>query len=115
MQKELTPQIAAMYLGCEVETAAGYGNIYSVSADFARVNFGWQKPMEYLGFDEIKLVLRPLSDMTEEENTHVQAIVDRMGAVHDAANMAEITAYLTSKHFDLFGLIESGLAVEKTN
>jgi len=30
-------------------------------------------------------------------------------------NQHEITRYLLSKHFDLFGLIESGLAIDKTN
>jgi hypothetical protein len=62
----------------------------------------------------IKPILRPFSDMTEEENEYVQSIVNRAGLGYSAKYAAEITAYLASRHFDLFGWIEQGLAIAAT-
>lgn len=64
-----------------------------------------------------KLVLRKLSDMTEEE----RAQKDRLKNMEDnytsawepLMNRAESIKYLLSKHFDLFGLIPAGLAIDK--
>lgn len=74
------------------------------------------------------LLLRPLSDMTEEEQTEVGEIErdvmdDFRGQyipkeqeewTHNAFPEAAKTFYLLSKGFDLFGLIDSGLAIDKT-
>ncbi len=62
--------------------------------------------------DGDKPILRPLSDMTEDESEFV-ADAAWQGKPTIYMN-AEITAYLLSKHFDLFGLIEAGLAIDKT-
>jgi len=64
-------------------------------------------------------VLRPLSDMTLQEtkelvgiqemflsNVHIQDRMQRMAAAE--------TAYLLSRGFDLFGLIDAELAIDKT-
>lgn len=73
--------------------------------------------------DEIRLVLRPLSSMTEEEKSHIE---DIHGSVFGGAFKghgkgfamlaleAESTRYLLSKGFDLFKLIEAGLAIDAT-
>jgi hypothetical protein len=68
---------------------------------------------ETLKISEVKLILRPLSSMTEEERRELvmQSVLpceDR-----DVLEDALRTKYLLSKSFDLFGLIESNLAVEK--
>ena len=77
---------------------------------------------------KFKLLLRPLSDMTEEEEDYIN---DEFSFGHALSNLGkslkegnlyqmrvtetfEITRYLLSKSFDLFGLIESGLALDKT-
>jgi hypothetical protein len=69
------------------------------------------------------LILRPLSDMTDEE-------MDEVWYSHEPKNVlvmdyknnsmsrkvalcSERTRYLLSKGFDLFGLIDSGLAIDK--
>lgn len=57
---------------------------------------------------EVRLLLRPLSDMTrKEELTHM-----------DNSKWGPYTAiefkWLLSEGFDLFGLIEAGLAIDKT-
>jgi hypothetical protein len=67
----------------------------------------------------IKLVLRPLSDMTEEEKKEYEAtrVFVRATPVHQVGNMQWTPAtfhYLLSKHFDLFGLIDSGQAISKS-
>lgn len=65
----------------------------------------------------LKPILRPLSDMTEEEQQemlrlHRFAESKLLPWFHDT--YFECIHYLLSKHFDLFGLIESGLAIDKT-
>jgi hypothetical protein len=52
--------------------------------------------------------------MTEDDEQKVQYMVDKMGIGYDAKIGAQINRYLLSRHFDLFGWIESGLAIDKT-
>lgn len=74
-----------------------------------------------------KPILRPLSDMSEEEENDIA--VDMFGDWHKHVTNAiksgkkyvfdyrvypDLFLYLLSKHFDLFGLIESGEAIDKT-
>lgn len=66
--------------------------------------------------DDIKIFLRPLSDMTDEEK-ETEIIANPWHTTHrqkQAYREAERTLYLLSKHFDLFGLIDAGLAIDKT-
>ena len=53
----------------------------------------------------LKLPLRPLSlnEMTEEEKKQIKL-----------KEGFDLTRYLLSKHFDIFNLIEAGLAIDKT-
>lgn len=89
------------------------------------------------GLYEVKPILRQLSDMTLDEAAFCAkemfcdeaeapderltdmakiAIRDNFGGPHLASWRIGflITRYLMSKHFDLFGWIESGLAIDKT-
>jgi hypothetical protein len=59
----------------------------------------------------IKPILRPLSDMTGEEKSQSGIIYKGSGVLE---THFESMRYLLSKHFDLFGLIEAGLAIDKT-
>ena len=74
----------------------------------------------------VKPILRPLSDITDVE---ALAWAEFFGAHSGALDEGPITffrryysdycsaesvRYLLSKHFDLFGWIESGLAIDKT-
>lgn len=62
-----------------------------------------------------KLLLRPLSDMTEEEKEWQQNQSKKSsGFFPSYTEIAELTKYLLSREFDLFHLIESGLALDKT-
>ena len=68
-------------------------------------------------YSEIKLILRPLSTMTEEEQEKYDEndnFQNKFCSDEQALRIeceAEKTKFLLSKHFDLFGLIEAGLAV----
>lgn len=61
---------------------------------------------------DIKLRLRPLSDMTDEEKREYNVRKQRKGYMYKTH--AENTMWLTGLGFDVFHLIESGLAVDKT-
>lgn len=57
---------------------------------------------------EVKPMLRSLMDMTDAEKSEIKVFY------HDEMGQADRTRYLLSKHFDLFGLIPAGLAIDKT-
>ena len=59
-----------------------------------------------------QLLLRPLSAMTENESAYIlpEALDGKPTIIVNAA----MTAWLLSRRFDLFGLIESGLAIDAT-
>lgn len=143
MRAELTPQIAAMYLGCEVDVAnqpeqiPKVGVLSAVRSDgtcsllFPRV--------KGLGITihakDATLILRRLQNITEDEAKALYLIrypneAPPANTLHDwwnefdefyipqriiSCGRPEIWLHLLSKHFDLFGLIDAGLAVEKTN
>lgn len=60
----------------------------------------------------VKLILRPLSDATKQETKEILMSGDEIAT--DIELDAARTLYLLSKGFDLFGLIESGQAIDKT-
>lgn len=137
---KLTPQVLAMYLGCEIEAKGSRGILRNVNLK----GFCTLQLSEEIGqsigclVEEVKPILRRLSSMTEEEarefcvycpsDWKVVVTPDQHGIyikcwkVGDLESMQivdleAVTAsqfqYLLSKHFDLFGLIDAGLAIEK--
>lgn len=66
----------------------------------------------------VKPILRPLSSMVTQEDREAgriyRNVIRKRDFYVDEAHAAKI-AYLLSKHFDLFGLIESGQAIDATN
>ena len=120
-----------LYLGCEVHDFVNdkVGRLFRVSTN------GVCKVLHSVQWSlhphEFKLILRPLSVMTEEEAVFIKRVlrdnhgIDTIKTVlqngwhlgHISANasqMFEITRYLLSKSFDLFRLIEAGLAIDAT-
>ena len=73
---------------------------------------------------ELKPILRPLSDMTEEELQECGNMIydfsgdpelnDHKWQDFEIGLAPEQFHYLLSKHFDLFGLIDAGLAIDST-
>lgn len=103
-----------LYLWCMLKTEFGQSVLYADNIYRAK-NLNW------------KPILRPLSDITEEEEFEmteitglfigsgfIKAIKENSKYVIDVRNSFEVTRYLLSKHFDLFNLIEEGLAIDKT-
>src|SRR6185369_12818594 len=115
---KLTPQILAMYLGQQVfvpeenktgilsSTSWHHGEIvildvqYSEKDDYTVLN-------ENNDITRVKPILRKLQDMTEEEHLEIERLPDAYWGQLNADQFA----YLLSKSFDLFGLIESGDAI----
>lgn len=125
MKKEIKDYLH-LYLGCDYQDQfGGLGNInehtFLVMFDAAKRNVPF------------KLLLRPLSDMSEDEKLYiVEAITyshvrfsskdsilgsfdaDRYNKKHNNELYPDEFLYLLKQGFDLFGLIESGLAIDKT-
>ncbi len=111
MDKHIKDYIS-LYIGCELQTPDCIGiNMGLYYADeigyFNGVNVRYPEGKVYVqNYNQIKLILRPLSDMTEEEKKDIMNL-NEMG-------IYEKVRYWLSKHFDLFGLIDAGLAIDKT-
>lgn len=132
-----------LYMGCECELQL----IYNAGTMVEKLTGITQKKdgivyCHFLGSSDsyrtaetVKPLLRPLSDMTEEEAglllselREPQMFRDRQMSISergfllihlgDSTVVEDLNAnawkFLIDKHFDLFGLIESGLAVSKT-
>jgi hypothetical protein len=110
-----------LYLGCSI--------YYPEANEYSEVSWTtlldvWsvERKEEYY-IPSYKLVLRPLSDMTEDERKEIDKVrryysdtilipAPVFGSFQEA--MPYVFYYLLSMHFDLFGLIEAGLAIDKT-
>lgn len=170
-----------LYLGCEVKFQSPFFNLerkFNSLGELIRIDKSGEclirsnsNVTALYGWQNVKLILRPLSDMTEDEMIEVilhtapedmedkptaedhslemfyndggnmvdadvaigcnyscicyegQIAIRKCGSVHffddngeptNAINMPKVFLYLLSKHFDLFRLIESGLAIDKS-
>ncbi len=136
MKKELKDYLH-LYLGCKVEY--GYDGTKKIGKLVGKDDSaGWQvdklrvlAPYQYVRDELIKPILRPLSDMTEDEKVvmHDTLWITKEEDKHYSVSHKctywhlkccgrekepEVFLYLLSKHFDLFGLIDAGLAIDKT-
>ena len=111
-----------LYLGCEVyvERYDKIGTLVMVSSE-SRMGWVRLRNPDISEWQEIKPILRPLSDMTEEEKDdfadHGYEFEDNGELpvnIWKGVNMSGHVLWLLSKGFDLFGLIEAGLAIDKT-
>jgi hypothetical protein len=131
-----------LYLGCTVEIPDNHVGKHELIkstrkgtflgfADYHRLEcrIGFRGgPEGRVGTFFIKPILRPLSDITAAEASEVCKLVNWRedgsmeqitkygveGIQMTVNNQAEFFKSLLSKHFDLFGLIEAGLAVDAT-
>lgn len=64
----------------------------------------------------VKPILRPISDIEDdsEEDKWLHDYCSDKGIAPSFLEMAEVTIYLLRKGFDLFGLIDADLAIDKT-
>lgn len=107
-----------LYLGCEATDGfAITGALTEVSIDtFGESCVIGMNGMSYrFTVDAIKPILRPLSEMTaEERKTWANVRFPDNTRLEPIQWEAESVRYLLSRQFDLFGLIEAGLAIDKT-
>lgn len=69
----------------------------------------------YYKLDNIKPILRPISDMTKEEGKEWLAVKEKCWDNFNLPmqGLGEMANWLLSKNFDLFDLINSGIAIAK--
>lgn len=115
MRKKNIKDYLHLYLGCDIME---YDEVFKLDM----VTFdGFYTHSEFHQYgskndEAFKLILRPLSDMIEEEKKTVFGNYGQLGIrdAYDNYLKPEGLRFLLSKHFDLFGLIEAGLAIDKT-
>jgi len=109
-----------LYLGCDVKWGAD--TVRLIDTDGVNCNVHG----EFIGttkcntsIKNISPILRPLSSMTIDEkkaNKDFMAIGEKFDLhfFEEIVDAAKYYHWLLSKHFDLFGLIEDGLAIDAT-
>jgi hypothetical protein len=108
-----------LYLGCDIQLKDGsIEKLKTVDSEISIVNMGWGNAQ---GADEVSPILRPLSDITEDELKlcHIYSSVEHAKICWKERFLSPLikpkdVVYLLSKHFDLFGLIDAGLAIDVT-
>lgn len=123
----LTAQDLALYLGCSMQFSDimyvtdsrgcnGYGKVGMITTLDVHIFQEWANSDNPQVF---KPNLRPLSDITEEElngwyNTEAVSYTGRVEREVDMEESAYETLYLIRLGFDVFGWIDKGLAIDKT-
>jgi len=102
MKKKLSDYIH-LYLGCQF-----YWRWHS---DSGVCELTPHELSVYGDYDEVKLILRPLSDMKNEEKIESNSLYHDADLRFSSLNAGKLVKWLLDKHFDLFGLIEAGLAL----
>lgn len=139
MQK-ITAQIAALYLGqkCLLKKVFRVGSIDAIELAHVRVRFDEGTPATaYYSIEDVKPILRPLSSLTEAEARELYELEYSPEKLPDNAQETALRWWrekdqwyvktettligspfvwlkLLSWGIDLFGLIESGLALDAT-
>jgi hypothetical protein len=107
---KLTVQDLAMFIGCEY--------IGEWDGKTRKLDIGSIPTIVGSRVGDVKLILRPLSDMTDEEKKELCIVRDWPDYKTVMNNLywkysPEMFKFLISKHFDVFGWIEKGLAISK--
>lgn len=101
-----------LYLGCNIQLQDGtIDTLKCIDSVIEYVNFGYGNAKE---IHTVKPILRPLSDMNAKDWANVALMTDEGGEEEVLSATGQMAKYLLSQHFDLFGLIDAGLAIEKT-
>lgn len=108
--------IIHLYLGCQYWVSyVERPDTFTVWSELTTARLA---KLDDLSIAKVEIQLRPLSDMTEEEQKELHLQVHKYDTGNLASNLTTDWAYkvcwLVSKHFDLFGLIPSGQAIDST-
>ena len=110
------------HLGCVIQTPEGFGRFLAMYAECPEpvvcadtVKSDWE-------VDDVKPVLRQIKNITPEKfkdiwniaTVNLASLSEEIDAVRkwETEKRAHTTAYLLQHHYDVFGLIERGLAVD---
>ena len=132
MKNELKIQHLAPYFSHKlqmVDDRKVLCNLAVLHNDCVEVEYQFNVGHYELNFEDIKPILRPLSDMTEEEKSTLKGVMKdsfkgenllpiiKSGALTNLffnKGNPSIVLWLLKQGFDLFGLIESDQAIDKT-
>jgi hypothetical protein len=116
------------YIGCQVQSVldgrACDGKLLHIVGDGCWIDMGIAAPVKQPEIEAIMPILRPLSDMRYVELNECGNLVydfsdDPILGNHkwqdfEIGLAPEQFKYLLDRHFDIFGLIKAGLAIDKT-
>ncbi len=107
--ERLTVQDLAMFLGCDLK----HNDLDYLDGELTPELLAKLHTEQRWKF--YKPILRPLSDMTDEEEKYLRdALISALSQEEHQRQVAENFKYLIQKHFDVFGWIKKGLALDKT-
>lgn len=111
-----------LYLGCEVmEVGNNRGKLYAIGllggdGKYRALVDCSSNDSYWTSLENLKPLLRKLSSMSEEERKEHRLLmygeVDMANQIYSYAETPDSFHYLLSKGFDLFGLVDAGLAID---
>lgn len=106
------------YLGCDVEYKGKIYSWFPENKPHIELCSKIGKRVSYCLWNEVNPILRPLSDMTESEKYNMldpmMFGLEKLLGTNKIEQAAELVNQLRKKGFDCDGLIEEGLAIDKT-
>lgn len=106
------------YIGCEVKFNSGLtGKLININKYSVTISSPYPVANGEYNSDDFKLLLYPLQTITIKEMEQVNKIIsnfDRNNSIEVIKGMAAVTQYLLQQKFDLFNLIDSNNALDKT-
>lgn len=115
MEKSELKDVLHLYIGCYIKS-----ELMGVQHKFTDFN---KSTIHHFIIGNFKLILRPLSDMTEEETKEYETLFGCNPHESDEwyceiimqdIGKPKVWLWLLKRGFDLFGLIESGQAIKAT-
>jgi len=115
MSEQLTIEELSLYVNsCMIEIGLVDEKPLVKELDPMMLHGMWQNMKLKLPFKH-RPILRPLSDMTDDELNEHADLVNNWGEYMDVLmREAQASIYLIRQGFDVFGWIETGLAIDKT-
>ena len=99
-----------MYLGCQTNI----GKLVGIKEDILFIQLADGQIIETQDLINTKLILRRIDKLTIEESAELIKHGFSIGRPKGYNFSPEACLYCISKHIDLFGLIEKGIAIEAT-
>ena len=124
MENKLELRHLAPYLPYALKILNPYGDIVELIS-LSKNGSYWDGEITPCGFDKFKPILRPLSDLSRDEFhieilekygdmqiSHVGTFFFALDGWTNFSELQEVLNVLYNNHFDVFGLIPKGLAID---